>query len=129
VLDSYSFEAPGFYQKQGYEVFAVLDDHPRHHRNYYLRKRLMRVARIGHAVPTHLALSMAICFHAPVEDSCVACGSNASRLPCHCQPRDDTLYMRTTRCRCSFPLAGGAPPWLFMTTDRTDVWDAANDHW
>jgi hypothetical protein len=22
-----------------YEVFAVLDDHPRNHRNYYLRKR------------------------------------------------------------------------------------------
>jgi len=40
VLDSYSFQAPAFYQKQGYEVFAVLEDHPRHHRNYYLRKRL-----------------------------------------------------------------------------------------
>jgi GNAT superfamily N-acetyltransferase len=40
VLDSYDFQAPGFYQKHGYEVFAVLEDHPRHHRNYYLRKRL-----------------------------------------------------------------------------------------
>jgi GNAT superfamily N-acetyltransferase len=40
ILDSYSFQAPGFYQKHGYEVFAVLEDHPRHHRNYYLRKRL-----------------------------------------------------------------------------------------
>jgi ribosomal protein S18 acetylase RimI-like enzyme len=40
VLDSYNFQAPEFYQKHGYEVFAVLDDHPRHHRNYYLRKRL-----------------------------------------------------------------------------------------
>jgi ribosomal protein S18 acetylase RimI-like enzyme len=39
-LDSYNFQAPGFYQKHGYEVFAVLEDHPRHHRNYYLRKRL-----------------------------------------------------------------------------------------
>jgi GNAT superfamily N-acetyltransferase len=41
VLDSYSFEAPGFYQKHGYEVFAILEDHPRQHRNYYLRKRFM----------------------------------------------------------------------------------------
>jgi len=41
VLDSYNFQAPGFYQKLGYEVFAVLEDHPRHHRNYYLRKRLV----------------------------------------------------------------------------------------
>jgi GNAT superfamily N-acetyltransferase len=40
VLDSYSFQAPGFYRKHGYEVFAVLEDHPRHHRNSYLHKRL-----------------------------------------------------------------------------------------
>ena len=41
VLDSFSFQAAGFYQKLGYEVFAVLEEHPRHHRNYYLRKRLV----------------------------------------------------------------------------------------
>ena len=40
ILDSYNFQAPGFYKKLGYEVFAVLEDHPRHHRNYYPRKRL-----------------------------------------------------------------------------------------
>jgi GNAT superfamily N-acetyltransferase len=40
VLDSYSFQAPEFYQKHGYEVFAILEDHPYQHRNYYLRKRL-----------------------------------------------------------------------------------------
>jgi len=28
ILDSYDFQAPGFYQKHGYEVFAVLEDHP-----------------------------------------------------------------------------------------------------
>jgi hypothetical protein len=32
--------APGFYQKLGYEVFAVLEDYPRGHHNYYLRKQL-----------------------------------------------------------------------------------------
>jgi GNAT superfamily N-acetyltransferase len=40
VLESYSFQAPDFYQQHGYEVFAVLEDHPRGHRNYYLRKHL-----------------------------------------------------------------------------------------
>ena len=39
VLASFSFQAPGFYQKLGYEVFAVLADHPRGHQEYYLRKR------------------------------------------------------------------------------------------
>jgi ribosomal protein S18 acetylase RimI-like enzyme len=32
-------QAPGFYQKLGYEVFAILEDHLHNHRNYYLRKR------------------------------------------------------------------------------------------
>jgi GNAT superfamily N-acetyltransferase len=40
VLGSYSFQAPGFYQKLGYEVFAVLDDHPRAHQHYSLHKWL-----------------------------------------------------------------------------------------
>jgi hypothetical protein len=33
-------QALGFYQKLGYEVFTVLEDHLRNHRNYHLRKRL-----------------------------------------------------------------------------------------
>jgi GNAT superfamily N-acetyltransferase len=40
VLTSFSFQAPGFYQKLGFEVFAVLEDHPRQHQEYYLRKWL-----------------------------------------------------------------------------------------
>ena len=40
VLASFSFQAPAFYQKHGFEIFATLDDHPRHHRHYYLQKRL-----------------------------------------------------------------------------------------
>ena len=40
VLTSFSFQAPGFYQKLGYEVFAVLEDHPQHHQHDYWRKRL-----------------------------------------------------------------------------------------
>jgi GNAT superfamily N-acetyltransferase len=40
TLSSFSFQAPGFSQKLGYEVFAVLDEHPRTHQHYYLRKWL-----------------------------------------------------------------------------------------
>lgn len=40
TLESFSFQAPGFYQKLDYEVFAVLDEHPRSHQHYYLRKWL-----------------------------------------------------------------------------------------
>jgi GNAT superfamily N-acetyltransferase len=40
MLGSFSFQAPQFYQSLGYEVFAVLDDHPRGHQLYMLYKRL-----------------------------------------------------------------------------------------
>jgi ribosomal protein S18 acetylase RimI-like enzyme len=40
VLDSYSFQAPGFYQKLGYQVFGKLTDFPGPHQRYYLWKRL-----------------------------------------------------------------------------------------
>jgi hypothetical protein len=40
VLSSYSFQAPGFYQKLGYEAFAVLDTHARSHRAYFFHKWL-----------------------------------------------------------------------------------------
>lgn len=40
MLGSFSFQSPGFYQALGYEVFAMLDDHPRGHQLYMLYKRL-----------------------------------------------------------------------------------------
>jgi GNAT superfamily N-acetyltransferase len=40
TLSSYSFQAPGFYQKLGYERWAVLDGYPSPHHECYLKKRL-----------------------------------------------------------------------------------------
>ncbi|QXE02589.1 GNAT family N-acetyltransferase [Terribacillus sp. DMT04] len=39
-LDSFSFQAPHFYQKHGYSVYGKLEDHPAGHTQYYLVKRL-----------------------------------------------------------------------------------------
>jgi len=40
VLDTHSFQAPGFYHKLGYETVGVVDEYPRHHQKICLRKRL-----------------------------------------------------------------------------------------
>lgn len=39
-LDTFSFQAPGFYQKQGYTVFGELPDFPPGHTRYYMVKEL-----------------------------------------------------------------------------------------
>jgi ribosomal protein S18 acetylase RimI-like enzyme len=39
-LFSYSFQAPGFYEKLGYRVFGVLEDYPPGERQVWLRKDL-----------------------------------------------------------------------------------------
>lgn len=39
-LDTFDFQALGFYQKHGYSVFGQLDDQPAGHTRYYLRKTL-----------------------------------------------------------------------------------------
>lgn len=40
LLMTFTFQAPAFYAKRGFEVIAVVDDHPRGHTNLLLRKRL-----------------------------------------------------------------------------------------
>jgi GNAT superfamily N-acetyltransferase len=40
VLMTFSFQAPAFYARHGFEVVATIDDHPRGHRNFLMRKRL-----------------------------------------------------------------------------------------
>ena len=39
-LDTFEFQALGFYQKLGFEIFGQIDDHPMGHRRYFLQKRL-----------------------------------------------------------------------------------------
>ena len=39
-LDTFSFQAPGFYEKYGYEVFGQLEDFPSGHQRFYMRKDL-----------------------------------------------------------------------------------------
>ena len=38
-LDTFSFQARGFYERLGYEVFGQLDDFPPGHTRYFLQKR------------------------------------------------------------------------------------------
>ena len=38
-LDTYDYQAPGFYQKLGYEVFGSIEDHPPGHTWFWMRKR------------------------------------------------------------------------------------------
>ncbi len=39
-LDTFSFQAPNFYQKHGYEVFGELPDFPKDHTRFFLKKAL-----------------------------------------------------------------------------------------
>ncbi len=40
VLDTFSFQAPGFYRKRGYREFAKLDGFPAGHHRHYMTKSL-----------------------------------------------------------------------------------------
>jgi ribosomal protein S18 acetylase RimI-like enzyme len=37
---TFSFQAPAFYERHGFEVIATIDDHPRGHQNLLMRKPL-----------------------------------------------------------------------------------------
>ncbi len=54
LLMTFSFQAPAFYRKRGFQVVAVVDDHPHGHKNMLLSKHLRPAAsstkplRMGH---------------------------------------------------------------------------------
>jgi GNAT superfamily N-acetyltransferase len=39
-LNTFSFQAPGFYQKYGYRIFSKLENFPAGHQRYFLTKQL-----------------------------------------------------------------------------------------
>lgn len=41
-LDTFTFQAPGFYRKLGYTIFGELDDFPPGHKRCFLKKTLTR---------------------------------------------------------------------------------------
>lgn len=41
TVDTFSFQAPGFYRKQGFHEFGMLKDHPAGHSQHYFEKRLV----------------------------------------------------------------------------------------
>ena len=44
-LMTFSFQAPGFYTRHGFEILAAIDDYPRGHQNLLLGKRLETSSR------------------------------------------------------------------------------------
>ncbi len=40
ALDTHSFQARPFYEKRGYELVATIDDYPKGHQKFYLKKIL-----------------------------------------------------------------------------------------
>ncbi|HET8576498.1 MAG TPA: GNAT family N-acetyltransferase [Methylomirabilota bacterium] len=44
-LDTFSFQAPDFYRKLGYEIFAELPDRPPGHTHYFFRKSLRPLSK------------------------------------------------------------------------------------
>jgi GNAT superfamily N-acetyltransferase len=40
LLMTFTFQAPAFYARHGFEIIATVDDHPQGHQNLLMRKRL-----------------------------------------------------------------------------------------
>ena len=47
-LDTFDFQARGFYEKSGFHVFGTIEDYPIGHQRFYLIKRLRNISPPGH---------------------------------------------------------------------------------
>ena len=45
-LDTFDFQAKDFYIKNGYEIFGVLEDCPKEHCRFYLKKKLQKISGV-----------------------------------------------------------------------------------
>lgn len=54
---SFSFQAPGFYEKQGYRLVADLQDHPPGHSTAFLAKHFSNAPTISDPAPSDIAVS------------------------------------------------------------------------
>jgi GNAT superfamily N-acetyltransferase len=61
VLDTFSFQARGFYEKLGYSVFGTLDDYPPGHSRFYLTRRLVGSGMPAIALRPAQAADLAFC--------------------------------------------------------------------
>jgi GNAT superfamily N-acetyltransferase len=57
ILDTYSFQAPEFYQELGYEIWGIIDGYPNQYRKIFLKKRLDQKRFQGPASPGKIELS------------------------------------------------------------------------
>jgi GNAT superfamily N-acetyltransferase len=59
-LDTFSFQAQPFYEKLGYRVFGILENHPTGHQHYFMTKKLDSGEWQGHPIRSQLELISAI---------------------------------------------------------------------
>jgi len=48
-LDTFDYQAPGFYEKLGFKVFGKLEDYPPGHQRFYLMKRIRNQSLRNHS--------------------------------------------------------------------------------
>jgi len=57
-LDTFGFQARGFYEKNGFEVFGTLDDHPRGSHRYFMKKLLEPREQASSTIPSFAEASL-----------------------------------------------------------------------
>jgi GNAT superfamily N-acetyltransferase len=66
IVDTYEFQALGFYQKRGYEIVCVLENNPTPYRRFYLKKKL---TPLGPVIQQGISKSAGLKKHESIVDS------------------------------------------------------------